>query len=93
MSQRIRLSKEASAERNEETGGVAPYGYCIRNKKLEVNYDESPAVKLIFDRYIAGFTYSQIIAELKEKGFKPRTGETFNKSTIHDNIIYVENKE
>lgn len=84
LAKRVRLSKEASAARHEETGGVPPYGYSIENKKLIVNADEAPAVKLIFERYLDGFSYPQIISELKEKGYKPRTGKEFCKSTIHD---------
>ena len=33
-------------------GGFAPYGYSLKDGKLEINEDEAEAIRVIFDRYV-----------------------------------------
>ena len=34
-------------------GGVPPFGYDIRDRRLVVNHAEAPVAKRIFERYLA----------------------------------------
>lgn len=54
-------------------GGIPPLGYDVdENKELVINEHEAGAVRLIFDSYLTGHGYSQIIDALNELGYKTK---------------------
>ena len=68
------------------TGGIAPLGYDVdpMSKKLVINEKESEAVKLIFQKYIDGAGYTEIIRTLNQKGFKTKKGCNFGKGSLYE---------
>lgn len=75
-------------------GGIPPLGYDIdpATKKYVLNEKEAKIVRYIFDLYLRDYSYSQIIEELKKKGYKTKRGRNFTKNSLHDllrNPIYA----
>ena len=64
------------------SGGRAPMGYKIENKKLVINEDEAPVVRFIFDRKRRGETMMSTVDALNEAGYKTRNGGKFVISTV-----------
>ena len=50
----------------------APFGYNLVNGKLEINTDEAPIIRLIFDRYLQGHSMDDIAKEVTAYGFPTR---------------------
>lgn len=68
-------------------GGIPPLGYGVdKGLHYYIIEKEANAVKLIFDKFIQGFSYTEICKELKLKGFKTKTGKNFAPNSIHDII-------
>ena len=48
------------------------YGFNIINGEFYINESEAPAVKLMFEMYLNGKTYNEIIDEVERHGYKTR---------------------
>jgi site-specific DNA recombinase len=72
-------------------GGVGNYGYKVNGKKYELDPIESAAVFIVYDRFLHGYSYQEIINELESLGFKSRTGKRFSFSSIHGILTNVRN--
>ena len=68
------------------TGGVAPLGYDVVDKRLVINEDEAKAVRLIYEMSADGYGYGQIIDRLNLLGYKTKRGQPFGKNSLHDLI-------
>lgn len=65
-------------------GGAPPIGYDVaKDKSYIINEQESPIVRLIFKRYLEGFTYIDIVNELNKLGYKTKRGTEFSKSGLN----------
>ena len=64
-------------------GGPGNFGYNVVNRRYVINPYEAVAVSTIFDLFIKGKSYNDIIDELEVLGFKTRTGKNFSKATIN----------
>lgn len=80
-----------NARKGYRNGGYAIYGYKnVRiyddNKnaktKYEINKSEVPGVRLIFELYAKGNGIKNIAMLLNKKGYKPRSGAKWSKTTI-----------
>jgi site-specific DNA recombinase len=69
-------------------GGSAPLGLTVEKetRKYIINEEEAKAVKLIFEKYLQGYTVISIITELNSRGFKTKKGAIFGSNSIR-NII------
>lgn len=64
-------------------GGKPPLGYDVNDeKKYVINEKEAESVRLIFDMYISGYTQSQMVDELNERGYKTKLGSIFRSNSI-----------
>lgn len=64
-------------------GGKPPLGYDVNSeKKYIINEREAESVRLIFDMYISGYTQSQMVDELNERGYKTKLGTMFRSNSI-----------
>lgn len=64
-------------------GGKPPLGYDVnQEKKYVINEREAESVRLIFDMYISGYTQSQMVNELNERGYKTKLGSVFRSNSI-----------
>lgn len=84
------------------TGGKPPLGFDVdpTTKKLVVNKDEAPIIRLIFEKFDEGYSYNEIISLLNSKGYRTRAGREFGNNSIHEllrqekyNGTYVYNKK
>ena len=79
----VRTNIRVNAPQCKSCGGVANYGYSFNeNRTLSINEEEAPAVRLMFKRFIEMKSYSQIIDELTNLGYKTRAGKPFKQTTI-----------
>lgn len=69
-------------------GGSAPLGLDVEKetRKYIINEEEAKAVRLIFEKYLQGYTVISIITELNSRGFKTKKGASFGSNSIR-NII------
>ena len=64
-------------------GGHAPYGYSYgQHGELTINQSEKRIVRLIFKRYVQGFSTTLIGEELDKKGIKTQKGGCWSARTI-----------
>ena len=64
------------------SGGRAPMGYKVENKKLVINEEEAEVVRFIFARKFAGETMLSTVDALNREGYKTRNGKPFVISTV-----------
>ncbi|GJD66815.1 recombinase family protein [Methylobacterium frigidaeris] len=66
--ERIRDKIAASKRKGLWMGGPAPLGYRVQARKLVVDEAEASAVRLIFERYLALGSLTQLLRELRQRG-------------------------
>lgn len=82
------------ARNSEFTGGVAPFGYDIVDKKYVINEREAIAVRKIFEMRTLGYGYGEMAQWLSDNGYTTKRGTLFKKTSLHDllkNEKYVGN--
>ena len=66
------------------TGGKPALGYDVGNDgKYIINEKEATIIRTIFELYLEGKGYGQILHVLHEKGWKTKTGRAFSKSALY----------
>jgi site-specific DNA recombinase len=74
-------------------GGAANYGYEFDEENhLVQNPEEAVVVQDIFDKVELGYSYGDIIDDLKARNIKTRKGNDFTTSTLHDMLENVKYK-
>ena len=101
LSQKIKRGLEESRKKGNATGGIAPLGYKIEEKKYIVSEEHAETVRLIFRLYISGKSASEIARALKADARYQPSGnpvtttiiyrilqaEYYKGDTIHPKII------
>lgn len=64
-------------------GGFAPLGYDIVEQQYVINEREAEVVRRIFDLYVKGHTYDEIIADIQRYGVIGKRGRPIGKSTLN----------
>ena len=72
------------AQSGKSAGGRAPYGLKCIGKQFDIEPNEAPAIKLLFDLAVKKTPYQEIITTLTANGYLTRSGEPFKQSTISD---------
>lgn len=69
-----------NAELCKHNGGKPPLGYRVNpeTKCYEINEEEAPIVRIIFEKFLDNWTYSEIAQYLNLQGYKTRTGASFS---------------
>src|SRR5687767_8695929 len=70
--ERIRDKIAASKRKGIWVGGIVPFGYEVRDRKLVVREDEAATVRLMFERYLALGSLPALQGELRERGVVTR---------------------
>ncbi len=84
LSQKIKRGIAISASKCKYFGGSVPLGYKVdEQKNFVVNEETAPLVKTIFEMFVGGRTYADIIRFLNERGIKTSQGGLWNKSSFH----------
>lgn len=101
LAREVAKGQRENALKARHNGGIPPLGYDVTmDKTYIINDEESKAVKIIFDRYVNGYSYSQIIDELNELGFRTKVkNKKFTKNSLYSILsnekytgVYVFNK-
>lgn len=64
--------------------GTAPLGYDIIDRKYIVNKKEKPIVQFIYDQYLKGFSYYDIILQCNQLGYKTKKNQPFKKNSLYE---------
>ncbi|MEM1485549.1 recombinase family protein [Oscillospiraceae bacterium PP1C4] len=73
-----------NAYKAQATGGKAPLGYDIVDKKYVINEKEADAIRLLFQMYDQGHGYGAIIRQLNALGYKTKANKPFGKNSIYE---------
>ena len=100
LAREVAKGQRENALKGLHNGGDAPLGYDVAfDKTYLVNEEEAQAVKIIFDMYVNGYSYSNIIDKLNDLGYKTKRGNKFGKNSLHGILsnekytgVYVFNK-
>lgn len=67
-------------------GGLPPLGYSVDSKTqlYLINEETAPIIRFIYESYINGSGYNDIVNELNKKGVKTTKGNKFTVSTVKD---------
>jgi DNA invertase Pin-like site-specific DNA recombinase len=90
--ERIRDKFLASRKRGIFMGGVVPFGYLVKERKLVVRNDEAKIVEMIFDRFIRLGSATALAQQLAIEGVLTRSGKKFDKGVIYkllSNRVYI----
>lgn len=72
ISNRVRWSYQVRMRQGKFSTCRAPYGYRLVKDHLEIDEDEAPVIRLIFDRYLAGVSMENIAKEITALGYPTR---------------------
>ena len=59
-----------------------PFGYHIRDGQIQIKDNEAQAVRMIFDHYTAGMSYSRLTDKLNGQGVPYVPGKSWNKNMV-----------
>lgn len=84
LSQKIKRGIAISASKCKYFGGSVPLGYKVDEKKdYIIDEDTAPLVKKMFEMFVGGYTYADIIRYLNGRGVTTSRGGKWNKSSFH----------
>lgn len=90
LSSEIKKGLRENAIQGKNTGGKPAYGYRTDgDKRFIIDEHEATAVRMIFNMYLEGKRYREIIASLTATGHFNRNGKPFTMPTIHDILTNV----
>lgn len=100
LAREVAKGQKENALKALHNGGDAPLGYDVAfDKTYLINEEEAQAVKIIFDMYVNGYSYSNIIDKLNSLGYKTKRGNKFGKNSLYSILsnekytgVYVFNK-
>lgn len=85
LSREVKKGHFENAELAKHNGGRPPLGYDVDNEgHLMINKHEAIAVRIIYQMYLDGYTYGEIIDELNSNGFKTKMNKPFGKNSLYD---------
>ncbi len=88
LSSEIKKGLRENAIQGKNTGGKPAYGYDTDSeKRFIINEQEATAVRMIFNMYLEGKRYREIIASLTATGHLNRNGKPFTMASLHDILI------
>ena len=84
ISSNMRWSYQRRMQTGEFTTCCAPFGYRLRNGRLEIEKNEADIIRLIFHRYLSGVSIETIASEITDLGVATRAGMPYwQYSTIY----------
>lgn len=86
LAREVQKGKKENALQAKHVGGIPPLGYVVNPQTmlLELDLFEAQAVKLIFQLYLDGAGYTEIIDTLNQKGYRTKRGNPFGKNSIYE---------
>lgn len=93
LSSEIKKGLRENAIQGKNTGGKPAYGYDTdKDKKFVINEHEATAVKMVFNMFLEGKTYREILDALTTTGHFNRYGKPFSIASLHDMLTNVKYK-
>lgn len=92
LSRVVTQGMKETALKGLSTGGNISYGLKVEDHKLVIDEKTAPAVRYCFEAYANGKQKKQIAEDLKEQGYRTKTGKDFTINTISQiltNDIYI----
>lgn len=84
LAEEVRKGLMEAAKSCMHTGGRPPYGFEVGpDRKLKIDEAKAPAVRKIFDMYLAGMGYNKIIEWLDDHNYHSQDGNRFSKSALN----------
>ena len=84
LSTETRKGLEINAQMGVHNGGKPPYGFKInKDHHLEIDESTAPAIRKIFELYLADMGYNAILKWLDENGYKTLNGNSFSKTLLY----------
>lgn len=77
LSQRVTHGLNKNVELGKMVGGSVTFGYDMVDKKYIINEERASYVRMMFEMYVNGYTFDQIIKELTSKGIYNINDKTF----------------
>jgi len=90
--ERIRDKIAASRKKGIWMGGVVPFGYEVKERKLLINEAEAEIVRLIFSRFVKLGSATKLAQELLARKITVRSGKCVDKGNIYkllNNRVYL----
>lgn len=81
-SERIHASIETRRKLGKLTGGMASLGFKIKNAKLEIDENEAPIRKLMYELFLEYKRRATVARILNERGYKTRKGKRYSDTTV-----------
>ncbi|HEY5575610.1 MAG TPA: recombinase family protein [Clostridiaceae bacterium] len=83
LAREVKKGLRETALQCKHTGGMPPFGYDVDdNKSYKVNHKEAEAVRMIYEMYVNGHGYSDIIEKLNNMGVRTKADNTFAKNSL-----------
>ncbi len=80
---KIKRGMNLNAEKHLSTGGGVALGYKLNDEKqFVIDDDTAPIVKKIFEMYIGGKSFAEIIRTLNSSGHRTSRGNEYNRNSI-----------
>lgn len=100
LAREVMKGLKETAYQCKHTGGTPPLGYDIAlDKTYIINQNEAETVRQIFDMYINGHSYSQIIRQMTAKGYRTKINQQFRRNSLYSILsnekysgVYIYNK-
>lgn len=87
LSKEVKKGLQENALKCLHNGGTPPLGYDVGpDKKYVINESEARTVRLIFNMYVNGKSYTEISAECNRRGYKTKAGTELRKTSLYDII-------
>jgi DNA invertase Pin-like site-specific DNA recombinase len=92
IAERIRDKFAASRRKGMWMGGVVPFGYRVKNRKLVIDEREAATVRMIFERFVTVGSGTELARALHAEGVTVRSGKPIDKGILYkllNNRVYV----
>ena len=77
----------SKAKRAEFCGGTPPLGYDIKDGHYVINEFEAAGIRVMFNMYAQGYSYTDIVIKLDEMGIKSKRGKKIGLNAVYYLLI------
>lgn len=91
LSERVRMGMEKKTKTGNWKGGMAPYGYKVIDKKLEIDKTEEEVIKKVY-LLTKSYGFFTVARKLSELGYQTKNGDNWHVDTVRgiaNNPVYA----